>query len=361
MARFRQVLVWAGFCGSFLAAQNSQAQVVKYSNEFLQIGVGSRALGMGGANAALTNDPTAGYWNPAGLIKAEQPKQVSLMHNAYFLGSSNYDYGSALYKIDDQNAVGLSVVRFAVDNIPNTLNLIDGSGTINYDRVSSFSVANYAFLFSYARAFSDDLRGGANFKIVHSTIGPFAQSWGFGLDAGVQKDLNENWHIAAMARDVTSTFNAWSFNTATFRDAFIRTNNTIPKNSVEVTLPRLILAGAYTRDLGEKAGVAAEADLEVTTDGKRNTLIKTSVVSIDPRIGVEGNYNKLIYLRLGIKGGQQFKTIDGATKTQLSPSAGLGLSYKGLRLDYALTDIGDVSQGQFSNVFSLQFGFGDTE
>ncbi len=40
---------------------------VKYSNEFLAIGVGARTMGMGGAGIANVNDATAGYWNPSKL------------------------------------------------------------------------------------------------------------------------------------------------------------------------------------------------------------------------------------------------------------------------------------------------------
>jgi hypothetical protein len=45
-----------------------QATAPKYSNEFLSIGIGARALGMGRTQTAVVNDVTAGYWNPAGLL-----------------------------------------------------------------------------------------------------------------------------------------------------------------------------------------------------------------------------------------------------------------------------------------------------
>ena len=53
----------------FIPQINAQTVFGKYAGEFLSIGVGGRALGMGGAYVALANDVTAGYYNPAGLAQ----------------------------------------------------------------------------------------------------------------------------------------------------------------------------------------------------------------------------------------------------------------------------------------------------
>jgi len=47
----------------------AQTVIGKYAGEFMAIGVGGRANGMGGAYVAVTNDVTSGYWNPAGLAR----------------------------------------------------------------------------------------------------------------------------------------------------------------------------------------------------------------------------------------------------------------------------------------------------
>ena len=123
----------------------------KYSNEFLAIGVGARALGMSGSYVTSVNDVTSGYWNPAGLTQITKDFQIGLMHAEYFAGIAKYDYGAFAANIDSASAFGFSIVRFGVDDIPNTTQLIDADGNIDYDRISSFSAADYAFLFSYAR------------------------------------------------------------------------------------------------------------------------------------------------------------------------------------------------------------------
>jgi len=69
------------------------AEVPKFSNEFLSIGVGARSFGMSHAVSATTVDVTAGYWNPAGLTGLERDADFGLMHAEYFAGIAKYDYG----------------------------------------------------------------------------------------------------------------------------------------------------------------------------------------------------------------------------------------------------------------------------
>src|SRR5437868_6917644 len=78
-------------------------------------------------------------------------------------------------------------LSIGVDNIPDTSELIDPSGNIDYSRLKSFSAADYAFLFSYAfRTKVQGLQLGGSAKIIHRNVGDFAHAWGFGLDAGAQ-------------------------------------------------------------------------------------------------------------------------------------------------------------------------------
>ena len=117
-----------------------QSQAPKYSNEFLSIGVGARALGMGSAHAAASNDAFSGYWNPSGILENKSNLSIGLMHAEYFAGLANYEFGSLIAKIDKTSAVGLSYIRFGVDDIPDTSDLLDANGNIDYDRVSTFQL-----------------------------------------------------------------------------------------------------------------------------------------------------------------------------------------------------------------------------
>src|SRR6478735_11961637 len=119
-----------------LAVEHVDAQFRKYSNEFLNIGAGARGLAMGSAQIASVSDGSAGYWNPAGLVNVKDYPQLNLMHAEYFAGIGKYDFGSiALPLKDNSRVLALSLVRFAVDDIPNTIFLVEPDGTINFSNI----------------------------------------------------------------------------------------------------------------------------------------------------------------------------------------------------------------------------------
>ncbi|MFZ9956937.1 MAG: PorV/PorQ family protein [Flavobacteriales bacterium] len=344
-------------CG-VLSQNEMQAQVVrKYSNEFLNIGVGAAALGMSNSNVALVNDVTAAYWNPAGLTRLENKLEVGLMHASYFASIAQYEYGGIAFKINDESAGGITFLRFGVDNIPNTAELIDANGNINYDKITSFSAADNAFIFSYGRKIGavDGLSIGGNAKVIYRKVGDFAHAWGFGLDASAQYK-KDNWYFGAMARDITTTFSAWSFNLDQFKDVFAATGNAMPTNSIEVALPRLILAAGHQFTIKKDFGVYPEINLDLTFDGKRNTLVSSNFTSIDPHLGLQLHYKNMLFLRGGVGNIQKETNSDGNRVTTLQPNIGVGIKVKRIALDYALTNVGGSSSAIYTNVFSLRIG-----
>ncbi len=351
----RKVLLVAATLVFLFAQLNLSAQTRKYSNEFLNIGVGARALGMSGAGIASVTDVTAGYWNPAGLTDIQADLDIAGMHAEYFAGIAQYDYGAVAKPLDSTSVLALSVIRFGVDDIPNTTQLINADGSLNYDRITTFSAVDYGFMLSYAKELKvPGLSIGGNVKVVHRIIGDFATSWGFGIDLGAIYRKG-NWRFAAMARDLTSTYNAWTFtlDDAT-QEVFVATGNELPENGLEITLPRLVLGAAYKRDLN-KFSIMGEINATLTTDGQRNVLISADPVSVDPVIGIEAAYLNLIFLRAGIGNIQKIKTFKGTEEYSIQPNLGVGLKLGNFFLDYAITDIGNQSEALYSNVFSLRF------
>lgn len=335
------------------------AQVAKYSNEFLSLGIGARGLALSNTMTSIANDVTAAYWNPACLSSMEKKYELSLMHAEYFAGIAKYDYGGIAYKINEQSSVAFSYIRFGVDKIMNTTELIDNQGNIDYSRISYFSSADNAFLLTFAHQFKkvEGLSIGGNAKIIYRRIGDFANAWGFGLDAGIHY-TQKGWHAGALLRDATSSFNAWNYHLSDrVIEVFEQTGNEIPENTMEITLPKLIIGGGKYVELGKGFNATFALDLDFSFDGKRNSLIRSKIVNIDPHFGMEFAYKKIVALRAGIGNFQQETDFLGKKKTSLQINLGIGVCIKDIvTIDYALTDIGDLSIALYSHIFSVKVG-----
>jgi hypothetical protein len=331
----------------------------KYSNEFLSIGAGARAHGLSGAQVALSDDITAAYWNPAGLARISAPMQAAAMHAEWFGGVGQYDYLSFGKSLRGANSeyLAFSLIRLGIDNIPYTINLVNADGTINYDNVTEFSAADYALMGSYARALKNPaFTVGGSVKVIRRVIGSFGRSWGFGADLGVQYRKG-NLMLGAQGRDLTTTFNAWSFRlTDREKAVFDSTGNDLPESGAEITRPRVILGGAYKLKAGAKTTITTVLDLEFTTDGQRNVLVSSDFFNMDMRLGAEAVYNNLVSLRAGAGNFQRLKDDFNPDKERLiaQPNFGIGLRLNRVWLDYAMTNIGNVATVQYSHVFSVR-------
>ena len=352
---------------SFWFSDKAYSQFRKYSNEFLNIGAGARGLGMGNAQVASVNDATAGYWNPAGLAQVKDNPTAAIMHAEYFSGIAKYDYAAAAVPIqDNKRTVGFSLLRFAVDDIPNTLFLVEPDGSLNYNNIQTFSSADYAFLLSVAQKIKEtdnwQLNAGINAKVIYRKVGRFANASGFGLDAGVQMHA-KRWSLGLVARDLTSTFNAWTFKfTDKEKEALYLTKNDIPVRSTELTAPRLVIGGAYNFKISSSFKLAAEANVDVTFDGKRNTVLSGSTVSADPHLGLEASVKDVFFVRGGVTNFQRALS-DGDTLNQkkvwiYQPSIGAGFKINKINLDYAFTNLANQSNPLYTHVVSLRIAFG---
>jgi hypothetical protein len=326
----------------------------KYSNEFLNIGVDAAAFGMANAVTATSSDVNSVYWNPAGLVHLKD-NQMAAMHANYFANIATYNYIGGAMPIDEKSAVGISMIRFGVDDILNTTQLIDDQGNIDYNRISLFSTADYAFALSYARKTGiDGLSFGANAKVIRRVIGQFADAWGFGFDAGVQYHKG-NWKFGAMARDVTTTYNTWNINESEFetiQGAIDGQNQDLPETT-EITIPKLQLGAARTFIIKEDFNLTTAVNMDVRF-AQTNDLISTESFSATPAFGFEAGYVNMVFLRGGVGNFQEVNQLGGGTQVGFQPNFGVGFRYKGIQIDYAFTDIGDQSVGLYSNIFSLK-------
>lgn len=337
-------------------SQISFSQTRIYSNEFLAIGIGARASAMSNSVVASCNSSEGAYWNPSVLATIYDKYQISAMHSEYFAGISKFDYLGVSYKLSDSVSTAFSVIRLGTDDILNTLNLVDANGNIDYNRITKFSVADYAFLFSYSKISSvAGLNYGGNLKLIYRNQGDFASAYGFGFDIAARYK-KKNMLIGAVLRDASSTFNAWVFNTELLETTFALTGNEIPENSIELTAPQLMTGFARNFIFNENLLLMTEIDLDFSFDGKKNILLSSKALSVNPHIGFELNYKDIVFLRAGAG---NFAIIPDFDKNVLNfqPNIGLGVKMYNFSLQYALANIGNVGAMPISNIVSVSYGF----
>jgi hypothetical protein len=364
-----------GVLGLMIFSQlNVSAQQRKYVNEFLNLGVGARGMGMSGAQVSSVSDVTSAFWNPAGLNNVKADFQLGLMHSEYFSSIAKYDYiGSAFPMKNRKGVLGVSMIRFAIDDIPYTLNLIQPDGTVDYNKIKAISAADYAGLITYAqklrlKKYEDrediSVNVGGNLKIIHRNIGTLANAWGAGIDLGAQARVGR-WKLGAVVKDITTTYTLWSFSfTDKEKQVLAQTGNEIVSKSTEVNTPRVILGGGRVlplrlRDTSKSAYVLVETNLDITTDGKRyGNLVNLNPLSIDPRLGVEFGYNNLFFFRGGLGNFQRVlddnDTTNTEKRTMFQPTLGMGVKIKNFVIDYSFSSLNVQNSPLYSHFISLR-------
>lgn len=341
---------------------------VGYSNDFLNIGVGAKNIAQGGSTIADIDDFSSGYYNPAGLSELKNKYEFGLLHSEYFAGIVKYDFAGFSYKLDSTTGISASLIRLGVDNIQNTLFLYDDNGNIDYSRIEFFSVSDYALLVSLGRkSIISGLSYGLTAKIIYRSQGEFAKAYGFGIDIGAQYSIS-GWNFGAKLNNATTSFTAWFFNLSDqAKDVFLETGNELPKNTLEISLPILNLGVSKNWDFDNKIGLRTEINLNLTFDGKRNALISFNPISVYPQAGIEINYARTLYIRSGINNFQlipNFSSTSDSTNNYFQsknldfvPNIGIGIVFKKIYIDYALTDVGNQSVSLYSHIFSISFKF----
>jgi hypothetical protein len=85
-----------------------------------------------------------------------------------------------------------------------------------------------------------------------------------------------------------------------------------------------------------------------------NDILSSSNISVTPALGLNYGYTNLVFVRAGVGNFQNLTQLDGNDSVSFQPNIGIGFKYKGIEVDYALTDIGDASAALYSNIFSLK-------
>lgn len=327
-------------------------KVAKYGADFLAGGVGARALGMGGATVALTNDVTAGYWNPAGLAVMDYP-EVAYMHAERFAGVVSFDYGSGAFPISSQSTVGLSFFRSGVNDIKNTLDAWDQERDQPKPNpesfIETFSAADYAFFVGYARSLSDQMSLGVTGKIIRRSIGDFASAWGYSFDLGFQYRARRVL-LGANIQDLSTMLQSWTVNTSELQNIQDVFGDELPQGGTELVLPVVRLGSGFIFPTGENAFTLG-VDLDVAFDGQQAYVPNIGEVSFHPRLGGEFSFRDVIFFRAGINR----LTYSEELGLDVTPSVGTGLNLRQVSLDYGFGDFaGVVSDLGYSHRISLR-------
>ncbi|HEX7072113.1 MAG TPA: PorV/PorQ family protein [Rhodothermales bacterium] len=351
----RPAFVLALLVGAFVLVPGSAAQrSAKYGADFLDGGVGVRALGMGGAYVGLANDASAGYWNAAGLSNVRYP-EVAYMHAERFGGVVSYDYGAGVFPINARSTVGLALIRLGVDDIPNTLNAWDRERNRPLENVenhvSRFSYAHYAFFVSYARSLGENLSVGVSGKMIRGSIGEFASSWGYSFDIGAQYRMGRVV-LGANLQDVSTLLQTWSVNDEAFAQAEASyADFDIPEGGVEYVLPVLRLGSGVEFPFGDETALTLGLDMDLAFDGQRAYAMNLGDISFHPRVGGEFDYKGVVALRAGLNRVTN-SSRDGFSVT---PAVGAGLNLNLIGIDYGFGDFaGLASDLGYTHRISLQ-------
>ncbi len=345
------------------------AQRRVYVNEFLYLGAGAKPMAQGNAWVARSSGPLAPYWNPAGLAPSSAPLALHLMYSSYFGNLVQYMVLgiSRPLNVDEPDGAGIGVLllRTAIDDIPYTLYLVKPDGSIDFSAISSFSEANYAFVVSYAQPLRTNnqkikITAGGSLKIIHRRAGHFARAWGAGIDLGAQLSYGR-WKFGAVIKDATTTVTFWSFNFDESEKQILQaTGNEVYESSTEIAMPRLALgaSGEFTPLYWVK--IQPEIDFIITSDGYRNVLIPTRIVSIEPVAGLQIVLKDKFSLRAGIHTIQKFPVSKGKWIWVVTPTLGAGVKTRSLKIDYAVLNAGVAYRSLPSHVISIEFDLGKT-
>ena len=338
----KRKLIRLGLAMAALAVVVVPARATKYAGEFMKIPVGARAVGMGAAFSAVSDDATSPFWNPAGMVYLPY-REAFLEHNEQFGSLENYNFGSAVWPMksndDRRSAFGISATWVGVDDIPITPRPSglkpgdwldygtdndpttpgDGQGNgkwdpgerllISSDDLFMASSADMMFGLSFARQRSRHFAWGGQLKFVRSSIpdtipGQHVTSFGAGLDAGLLYMPTDAVTLSAVMHDLTTTYITWS-------------------NGVrELVVPNLVTGSAINFYPGPNHALTWGTDLAWDFDGRSlDAEIKMGAINADLRTGLEYWYRSTLALRGGVNG----KDLD----------FGLGVRYKHFGADYA--------------------------
>ncbi len=333
---------WLAFCPLWAQSRNFRENVSKRGTtaaSFLEIGVGARALAMGGAFTAMANDPSAVYWNAAGIAKLE--RSGIFFNHTEWIANTNFDFLAGVFQLGRFGALGVSITALSMDEMSvTTVSDPDGTG-------QTFNSGDYAVSVAYALRLTDDFAIGFNPKIIYQYIWQMSAA-GIAFDIGV--------HYNTPFKNVTLGFAMTNFGSKmqmTGDNARILYDFDPQSSGNNERITALLETDRWALPLNFKIGLLYKAlDTErhkafLAVDAQHPNNDYESV-----NVGVEYIFNRFFALR----GGYKALFLDAAEE---SYTLGAGLNYPVLgnlmlHIDFAYADFGLLEKVQ---KFSLGIDF----
>jgi hypothetical protein len=314
-----------------LIALCSNAFATKYAGAFMDDGGGARALGMGGAFTAVASDPSATYWNPAGLSGIDS-RQFMIMHSERFGDLVDRDFASFVQPVSwslfgGTNAgIGITLIRLGIDDIPFTSHLHDqldlnGDNVISDEELMGLfnlqdefrfeSDSELALFLSYAEQIGL-WQFGSSMKLIRQEVGSYS-SVGIGFDiAALRPNIWRSLSFGIKLQDITTTYLSWS------------------TGENEIITPAIVPGLSWNQNLPSfDANLIIASALETRFDNRGDVdQFSAGAVSSNLHLGAELGLRDKIFLRAGFDSG--FKAVNR--------TAGIGFQLPWFQVDYAYGD-----------------------
>ncbi|HHI03574.1 MAG: hypothetical protein DRP51_01340 [Candidatus Zixiibacteriota bacterium] len=281
----------------------------KYAGESFSLGVGGRALAMGGAAVAGPFDAAAGYWNPAGLNYVNG-RSITAMHAETFGSLLNHDFiGYACNRNKNIGAIRAYGFYFYY---------LGGGGIkiTGWDAASNRPVilrevthGDYLLAGSISGKIKDRIDFGLTARIIYRDLG-VSKGYGFTVDAGALYQVNHKIRLGLMITDLTS--------------GYIRFTQEYSESILPTVKPGLMYEHSI-RDFTLRVALSGDIKFEGI---KYASQFWVGDISLDTHLGGEVSYKEMIFGRLG-------SDIGNFT-------AGVGLNINRIKVDLAYLHNSDL-------------------
>lgn len=281
--------------------------------QFLKIAPDARSSALGGAAAGIANDPSAMFWNPAGISRGDTGRlDISLSHTAYY-ANSNLNYFGLVTKKGKYSFFGVQVLSLNYDEMLETTEFQPGGTgrTVN--------VNNTLIGLTYARILTDNFSFGVNAKWANEGIADVKVN-------NVLFDLGLTYNIGLMNSKFGVSFSNFGVNVAPSGEVSMLKmsgDNTVA-NFSEVSVPSAFrIGGSFDPIRSQNHNLMVALQLSHPTDNNETFAL-----------GAEYAWKKLLYGRLGYE--------FGSDENFAFPTLGMGIKLRkklgNFRFDYSFSN-----------------------